>query len=72
MNKRKPEIMILGTFHMAGSNDIFQFDMDNIKSKKRQEEIREVIDKIKKFNPTKVAVERQSKLNHNLNDEFQV
>ncbi|EQB86099.1 hypothetical protein J2Z44_002638 [Clostridium punense] len=71
MDKRKPQIMILGTFHMAGSSDVFQFDIDNIKSEKRQKELREVIDKIKKFNPTKVAVERQSKFNDNLNVEFE-
>jgi hypothetical protein len=53
----KPTVMLLGTFHMRPSSDMHQLELDNLLAPKRQEEIREVVDRMKRYNPTKVAVE---------------
>ena len=54
----KPEILVLGTYHMANpGRDIFNMQADDVTSPKRQAEIAQLMDVLKKFNPTKVAVE---------------
>ena len=53
------DLMILGTFHFANPGlDTYkpQYDI-NIFSEKSQKELREVLDVVKKFAPTKIAVE---------------
>ena len=67
----KPKIMILGTFHMEHSGDLFQTEMDNVLSDKRQKEIRQVIEKVKHYKPTKVAVEVEKKENNQKNKDYQ-
>lgn len=54
----KPEILVLGTFHMANrGHDIYNIQADDVLSPKRQQELAEVVAVLKKFKPTKVAVE---------------
>ena len=54
----KPEILILGTYHMANpGRDIFNMQADDVLSLKRQREIAELIEILKKFQPTKIAIE---------------
>jgi hypothetical protein len=54
----RPEILVLGTYHMANRNrDIFNMQADDDLSPKRQEEIAQVIEVLKKFHPTKIAIE---------------
>lgn len=53
----KPQITLLGTFHFAGTSDYSSVKFDALDSEKRQKEIREIIDKLKPFNPTKILVE---------------
>jgi len=54
----KPVVMILGTYHMGNpGRDIGNVKADDVRSSKRQKEIDEVIAAIKKFKPTRVAVE---------------
>ncbi|MEW6130856.1 MAG: DUF5694 domain-containing protein [Acidobacteriota bacterium] len=54
----KPKVMILGTFHFANPGlDYTKAERDSILSAKRQQEVRELIDKIKAFKPTKIAIE---------------
>jgi hypothetical protein len=54
----KPEILILGTYHMANpGRDIFNMQADDVLSPKRQKEISELLTVLKKFKPTKVAIE---------------
>ena len=54
----KTEILVLGAFHMANpGRDINNMQVDDVLAPKRQREIAEVITALKKFNPTKVAVE---------------
>lgn len=54
------KIMILGTFHFDYNENISDVKGENnfdINSQIRQEQLNEVIEKIKLFNPTKIAVE---------------
>ena len=53
-----PEILILGTYHMANpGHDVFNMEADDVTSSKRQQEIAQLIDVLKKFRPTKIAIE---------------
>ena len=54
----KPVVMILGTYHMENpGRDLGNVKADDVRGEKRQKEIAEVITAIKKFKPTRVAVE---------------
>jgi len=54
----KSKVLLVGTFHMNQmSEDMHNSEVDDILSERRQQEIREVVDKLKGFNPTKVALE---------------
>ena len=54
----KPEIMILGTYHMANpGRDIYNMQADDVLAPKRQQEIAQLMDVLKKFRPTKIAIE---------------
>jgi hypothetical protein len=54
----KPEILILGTYHMANpGRDLFNMQADDVLAPKRQQEIAQLMDVLKKFHPTKIAIE---------------
>lgn len=54
----RPEILVLGMYHMANpGRDIYNMQADDVQSPKRQQEIVQVIEVLKKFHPTKVAIE---------------
>lgn len=54
----KPVVMILGTYHMGNPGlDLNNVKSDDVRSEKRQKEIAELIAILKKFKPTKIAVE---------------
>ena len=54
----RPEILVLGTYHMANpGHDLYNMQADDVQSPKRQQEIAELIETLKKFHPTKVAIE---------------
>jgi hypothetical protein len=54
----RPEILVLGTYHMANpGRDIFNMQADDVLSPKRQQEIAQAVEVLKKFQPTKIAVE---------------
>ena len=54
----RAEVLVLGVYHMANpGRDIVNMQVDDVLAPKRQAEIAEVIAVLKKFNPTKVAVE---------------
>jgi hypothetical protein len=63
---KRAEVLVLGVYHMANPGlDIFNMKADDVLAPKRQQEIGELIAVLKKFKPTKVAVEHdsQKKLN---------
>lgn len=54
----RAEVLVLGTYHMANpGRDIFNTEADDVHAPKRQAEIAELTAVLKKFNPTKIAVE---------------
>lgn len=54
----RPEILVLGTYHMANRNrDVFNLRADDDLVQKRQQEIAQVLEVLKKFHPTKIAIE---------------
>ena len=54
----RPQILVLGTYHMANRNrDIFNLQADDDLAPKRQQEIARLIEVLKKFRPTKIAIE---------------
>jgi hypothetical protein len=54
----KPEILILGTFHMANpGRDVHNMEVDDVLSPTRQREIAELLDILRSFRPTKIAIE---------------
>ena len=53
----KSKISILGTFHFGSTGDVAAVKVENIMSERRQKEIRQMLKKIKAYNPTKVLIE---------------
>ena len=54
----KPTIMILGCEHLANPGaDTFNTRMDNVLAPKRQAEIQQIVQRLKGFSPTKIALE---------------
>ncbi len=57
----RAEVLVLGVYHMANpGHDIFNMQVDDVLAPKRQAEISQVIEALKRFRPTKVAVEREA------------
>lgn len=54
----RAEVLVLGVYHMNNpGRDIYNTQVDDVLSPKRQAEIAQVIDALKKFRPTKIALE---------------
>jgi uncharacterized protein DUF5694 len=54
----RPEVMVLGTFHMANpGHDVHNMQADDVLSPKRQQELTQLIEALKRFHPTKIAIE---------------
>ena len=56
----RAEIFVLGTYHMSNpGHDIHNLKADDVQSLKRQQEISQLIEVLKKFHPTKIAIEAE-------------
>jgi hypothetical protein len=56
--KVKPTFVLLGTYHMGTEgNNVFKSDVDDVTSPERQKQIGGLIEKLKKYKPTKIAIE---------------
>jgi hypothetical protein len=54
----RAEVLVLGVYHMANpGHDLFNTKADDVLAPKRQQEIAELIEVLKRFHPTKVAIE---------------
>lgn len=54
----RAEVLVLGVYHMANpGQDVFNTKADDVLAPKRQAEIAQLIEVLKKFHPTKIAVE---------------
>ena len=67
----KAKVMILGTFHLRYTPDLYRKEIGGINSIERQQEIRQVIDHVKEFRPTKMAFEVVKSENTRLNTEYE-
>jgi len=57
-SEQTAKIMILGTYHMDNpGQDAYNVKADDVLAAKRQKEIKEVIEKLASFKPTKIALE---------------
>lgn len=57
----RAQVLVLGVYHMANpGRDIFNTQADDALAAKRQAEMAEVMEVLKKFHPTKIAVEADS------------
>ncbi len=55
---KRPEVLVLGVYHMANpGHDVVNMQADDVLSPKRQQEMAELAAALKKFQPTKVAIE---------------
>ena len=56
----RPEILVLGTYHMANpGRDIYNMKADDVLAPQRQQEIAQLAEVLKKFHPTKIAIESE-------------
>ena len=54
----RPEIMVLGTYHMANpGRDVHNMPADDVLSPARQREIADLLDVLRRFRPTRIAIE---------------
>ncbi len=57
----RPEVLVLGVYHMSNpGRDIFNIKADDVLAPKRQAEIAELVEVLKRFHPTKIAVEAEA------------
>ena len=55
---KRAEVLVLGTYHMANpGRDVFNMQADDVLSPKRQQEMTDLLTVLKRFKPTKIAVE---------------
>ncbi|MEM9529153.1 MAG: DUF5694 domain-containing protein, partial [Bacteroidota bacterium] len=66
----KPKIACLGVFHFAGTSDYSSVSFDRLDSEKRQGEIRDLIEQLKAFKPTKILVEYPAKSAEKLDSSY--
>lgn len=68
---KKPQILILGTFHMGETSDLIKTEVDDLLSEQRQNEIINFAKQIASFKPTKLAVEIETKYETDINKDYQ-
>lgn len=67
-----PTLMILGTFHMANpGKDVINFEADDVLTPKRQREIEQLVKRLNKVKPTKIAVEVELEKDAELEERYQ-
>lgn len=66
----RPQVLILGTYHMGGSTDYVQTSTDDVLSPRRQREIEALVDALAAFRPTRIMVEAPVALDSALNARY--
>lgn len=57
-SEARAEVLVLGVYHMSNpGRDIFNMKADDVLAPKRQAEIAELLEVLKRFQPTKIAIE---------------
>lgn len=58
VDQKRAEVLVLGVYHMANpGRDVFNMQSDDVLAPKRQAEMAQLIEVLKKFQPTKIAIE---------------
>lgn len=65
----KPQIMVLAVFHLVSTKNMFTQKQGDTLTPKRQREIEQVVERLRAFHPTKIAVEHGD--DGKLNDRYQ-
>ena len=69
---KKPTIMILGSWHFTSSGlDGINEKTDDVRAPKRQREIQKVVEQLKAFKPTKIAIEIDPSRDAEINAVYQ-
>jgi hypothetical protein len=55
--QKKPVIALLGIFHFAGTSDLISIKADDLSSPQRQNEIKQLVNLLAEYKPTKILVE---------------
>jgi hypothetical protein len=56
--EHRAEVLVVGVYHMANpGRDIFNMQADDVLAPKRQAELAQLLEVLKKFQPTKIAIE---------------
>ena len=56
--EKRAEVLVVGVYHMANpGRDVFNMQADDVLAPKRQAEIAQLLEVLKKFQPTKIAIE---------------
>src|SRR5437879_8074508 len=54
----KPTLVVLGTYHMGTpGNNVVNGKVDDVSSPERQKQMMQLVERLKKFKPTKIVVE---------------
>ena len=54
----RADILVLGTYHMANpGRDVHNMVADDVLSTKRQQELTQLVEALKRYGPTKIAIE---------------
>lgn len=64
------EVAFLWMFHFESRNNLLTQDFDDVFSEKSQQEILDLVDKLKAYKPTKIAVERPYYTHKELNAKY--
>jgi basic membrane lipoprotein Med (substrate-binding protein (PBP1-ABC) superfamily) len=57
-SEARAEVLVLGVYHMANpGRDVFNMQADDVLAPKRQAELTQLMEVLKKFQPTKIAIE---------------
>jgi hypothetical protein len=68
---KKPKVMVLGTFHFDNPGlDYVKTSVPDILTAQHQKELRELLDKIKAFKPTKIAIEAEPQSSERINARY--
>ena len=68
--QERPQIAILGMLHFVSKNNTVTQKFTEIRDEKRQEEIKQLVELLKKYRPTKIAVERPYRTQKKLNESY--
>jgi len=69
--EEKPKLVVLGTYHMATTtSNVINKDVDDVTTPERQREMLELMGKLRKFNPTKIALECDYEVNDKAQKQY--